>query len=175
MQTTTVPVVLMFRVEDLTNIEESERARLIALFDKLGLPHVIAESHFVISSDMQHDNAMIQKLFDVLSWCISRQLLLLSQRCTSAQMGARPSLNVPPTFIGNQVNLLRAVCGLGVHWSFFESCHGKCYCDLEGGTLKNAVRQYELNVTNRVVCVAVCPHGAPHATNAPTVGQISAK
>lgn len=31
-----------------------------------------------------------------------------------------------------------------VNWSFFESCHGKCYCDPEGGTLKNAARREEL-------------------------------
>ena len=63
-QSTIVPVVLMFRVEDLTNISEEERAKLIALFDSLGLPHIISETHFFISSDMQHDNAFIQKLFD---------------------------------------------------------------------------------------------------------------
>jgi hypothetical protein len=34
--------------------------------------------------------------------------------------------------------------GLCVNWSFFESCHGKCYCDPEGGTLQNAVRKHEL-------------------------------
>ena len=33
---------------------------------------------------------------------------------------------------------------LVVDWSFFESCHGKCYCDPEGGTLKNAARHHEL-------------------------------
>lgn len=30
------------------------------------------------------------------------------------------------------------------NWSFFESCHGKCYCDPEGGTLKNAAKKAEL-------------------------------
>lgn len=41
-------------------------------------------------------------------------------------------------------------CGLEVvHWSFFASCHGKCYCDPEGGTLKTAARQYELNLTDK--------------------------
>lgn len=34
--------------------------------------------------------------------------------------------------------------GIRTNWSFFESCHGKCYCDPEGGTLKNAARQGEL-------------------------------
>ena len=36
-----------------------------------------------------------------------------------------------------------------IDWSFFESCHGKCYCDPEGGTLKNAARQHELHVSNQ--------------------------
>lgn len=35
-----------------------------------------------------------------------------------------------------------------MNWSFFESCHGKCYCDPEGGTLKNAARQYELHISD---------------------------
>jgi hypothetical protein len=63
-QTTIVPVVLMFRVEDLTNISEERRAELIAYFDEHDLPHVISETHFVISADMQHDNAFIRKLLD---------------------------------------------------------------------------------------------------------------
>ena len=47
-----------------TGITEAERAQLIEMFDKQGLPHVVSETHYIISSDMQHDNAMIQKLLD---------------------------------------------------------------------------------------------------------------
>lgn len=36
-----------------------------------------------------------------------------------------------------------------INWTFFESCHGKCYCDPEGGTLKNAVRRYELTLSDQ--------------------------
>ena len=49
-QTTIVPVVIMLRVEDLTNIDDAEKATLIALFDELKLPHVISQTHLVISS-----------------------------------------------------------------------------------------------------------------------------
>ena len=38
-------------------------------------------------------------------------------------------------------------CGLVVHWSFFESCHGKCDCDPEGGTIKNAARRHEMRAS----------------------------
>ena len=64
MQSTVVPVVLMLHVEDLTNITSAEKTELIRMFDKMGLPHIVCETHFVISSDLQHDNAMIQKLLD---------------------------------------------------------------------------------------------------------------
>lgn len=63
-QTTIVPVVVMFRIEDLLNVSEAERQELLELFDKHALPHVVTETHFLISSDMQHDNAFIQKGFD---------------------------------------------------------------------------------------------------------------
>ena len=40
-QTTIVPVVLMFRVEDLTNITEERSTELIEYFDAHDLPHVM--------------------------------------------------------------------------------------------------------------------------------------
>lgn len=49
----------MFRVEDLTNITDAERSNLIQLFDEQNIPRVISETHFVILSDMLHDNAMV--------------------------------------------------------------------------------------------------------------------
>lgn len=63
-QTTIVPVVVMFRVEDLVNIPSSEQTELLTMFDKLRLPPVVSETHFIISPDMQHDNAFIQKALD---------------------------------------------------------------------------------------------------------------
>lgn len=63
-QTTIVPVVLMLRVEDAINIGEGEKGELIELFSKLDLPPVICETHFIISSDMQHDNPFVQKGLD---------------------------------------------------------------------------------------------------------------
>ncbi|KAL3928257.1 MAG: hypothetical protein SGPRY_002463 [Prymnesium sp.] len=61
-QTTIIPIVLMFRVEDLTNISEEERADFCRLFDELQMPLVIHETHSVISSDMMHDNARVQNV-----------------------------------------------------------------------------------------------------------------
>lgn len=40
-------------------------------------------------------------------------------------------------------------CGLKLNWSFFTSCHGKCLCDPEGGTLKNSAHHHELTLTDK--------------------------
>lgn len=39
-------------------------------------------------------------------------------------------------------------CKVPISWTFFESCHGKCYCDPEGGALKNAASRHELNIND---------------------------
>lgn len=64
-QTTIVPVVLMFQTEDVTNISPSERDELIELFSELKLPNVTTEIHYLISSEMPHDNLFVQKGLDV--------------------------------------------------------------------------------------------------------------
>ena len=63
-QSTIIPVVLMVHVEDMTNISDAEKAALITMFKEKGLPPIVCETHYVISSDTSHDNAMIQKLLD---------------------------------------------------------------------------------------------------------------
>ena len=142
-QSTIVPVVLMFRVEDLTNISEEEHEKLIALFDWLGLPHVISETHFFISSDMQHDNAFIQKLFDDLIMPYIKANTTATRDVYIRSDGCKAQFKCAANF--DWVSRQHAEgCGMYVHWSFFESCHGKCYCDPEGGTLKNAARLHEL-------------------------------
>lgn len=54
----------MFRIEDLNNVSMAEKNDLITLFDELGLPHVVSETHYIISADMQHDNAFVRKGLD---------------------------------------------------------------------------------------------------------------
>ena len=136
----------MLRVEDLTNITPTEKAKLICMFDELKLPHVISETHFVISSDMQHDNAMVQKLLDDK---IIPYLKVAVPSVTDLHLrsdGCKAQFKCAANFYW--VSKQTAVgCGLKIDWSFFESCHGKCYCDPEGGTLKNAARLHELHVS----------------------------
>lgn len=63
-QTTIVPVVVMLRVEDVTNIPERGKNDLLELFGRLSLPHVKSKTHYLLSSDMQHDSAFVLKGLD---------------------------------------------------------------------------------------------------------------
>ena len=194
-QTTIVPVVLMFRVEDLTNITDERRAELIAYFDAHELPHVISETHFGISADMQHDSAFIHKLLDdhILPYvkAVAPTVTTVHARSDGCKAQfkcaahfdwvsryapcralhpatplplphtvTRPLPRAPPRSLLCYPHTLPSLpslryawvcrqskegCGLIVNWSFFESCHGKCFCDPEGGTLKNAARRWELH------------------------------
>ena len=173
-QTTIVPVVLMFRIEDLTNITEERRTELIAYFDAHNLPHVVSETHFIISADMQHDNAFIRKALDdfIMPYIkrVAPTVTMLHGRsdgckaqfkCAShfdwvsrqSKEGCRLGFTEPPAPDAPPPQPLQPApsppppptakgC---VNWSFFESCHGKCYCDPEGGTLKNAARRFEMS------------------------------
>ena len=146
-QTTIIPVVVMVNVEDLTNISEDERTVLIALFDQLSLPHVISETHYIISSDMQHDNAMIQKLLDDFIMPYIKANCPTVTEVHIRSDGCKAQFKCAANFMWVSRQKVDG-CGLRINWSFFESCHGKCYCDPEGGTLKNAARHHELNIEN---------------------------
>lgn len=63
-QTTIVPVVLMLRVDDLANISTEAKSELLKLLEDCEQPPVVSETHYLISSDMNHDNAFIQKGLD---------------------------------------------------------------------------------------------------------------
>lgn len=60
-QTTIVLVVMINLVEDFDNINQSEKDRLLQLFDELQLPRDVSQTHYIISSDMMHSNPFIQK------------------------------------------------------------------------------------------------------------------
>ena len=133
----------MLHVEDLTNITPAEKTELIRMFDKMGLPHIVCETHFVISADLQHDNAMIQKLLDdkIIPYILQNAPSVTSLHVRSDGCKAQFKCAANFMWVSRQSS---EGCGLVVDWSFFESCHGKCYCDPEGGTLKNAARRHEL-------------------------------
>ena len=139
----------MFHVEDLTNITEEELPELIEMFDKQGLPHIVSETHYVISSDMQHDNAMVQKLLDDFIFPYIKRVAPSVTHIHGRSDGCKAQFKCAAHFDWCSRQKAEG-SGITIDWSFFESCHGKCYCDPEGGALKNAARLHELHISNPV-------------------------
>ena len=59
-QTTLYLMVARVRVDDLNNTPPEEKEKLHEMFDKEGPPHVVTETHCVISEDLVHDHAAVQ-------------------------------------------------------------------------------------------------------------------
>lgn len=123
-QTTIVPAVLMFRVEDITNIAEERRAELLTYFDANELPRVISETHFVISADLQHDNAFIRKVFDDFITPYIKRVAPAVKTLHGRSDGCKAQFKCASHFdwISRQS---KEGSGLIINWSFFASCHGK--------------------------------------------------
>jgi hypothetical protein len=66
-------VVLRVRVEDLGNINEEERAKLLNHFQSLNVPPVIRESHFYITADKDKDQGQVQYILtDIANYLRAR-------------------------------------------------------------------------------------------------------
>ena len=146
-QTTILPVVLRFRIEDMTVDDASftaeRKAELLKFYEEKELPPVIVETHYIISNDMQHDNAFVQKALDDF---IAPYIQCLAPSVTNLYVrsdGCKAQFKCAEAFDWTS-RQSKEGCGLKVAWSFFESCHGKCDCDPEGGVLKNAARNQEM-------------------------------
>lgn len=133
-QTTIVPIVVMFRVEDLKNISEERRTELLSYFTTNDLPSVISETHFVISADMQHDNAFIRKALDDFIMPYIKNVAPAVRTLHGRSDGCKAQFKCASHFdwVSRQS---KEGCGLVVNWSFFTSCHGKVSIDIDASPL----------------------------------------
>jgi hypothetical protein len=53
-QCTLFGIIVGRHLENISNISDAERKALMELFDEQGLPHIITESHLIISPDTTH-------------------------------------------------------------------------------------------------------------------------
>ena len=145
-QSTILPFCIRYRIEDLlTNsmFTAERKTALLKFCSENDLPSVIAETHFVISNDMQHDNAFVQKALDDYITPHIKSVAPSVKNLYVRSDGCKAQFKCAEAFDWTS-RQSKEGCGLKVAWSFFESCHGKCDCDPEGGTLKNAARNQEL-------------------------------
>lgn len=105
---------------------------------------VVSETHFVVSSDMQHDNAMVHKVFDdfVVPFLKKNTPSVTDLRIRSDGCIALLQCEANFHWIFSQI-VQRS--GFKVTWSFFASSHGKYYCDPEGGALKHTASHASRN------------------------------
>lgn len=82
---------------------------------------------------MQHDNAMIQKLLDNFILPYIKKVAPTVAHVYVRSDGCKAQFKCANNFFWVSRQKVEG-CGLTIHWSFFESCHDKCYCDPEGGT-----------------------------------------
>ena len=152
-QSTILPVVLRFRIEDMltspTFTAERKAELLKYCFDN-NVPSVLVETHYIISNDMQHDAAFVRKALDDFITPYIKSIAPTATKLYVRSDGCKAQFKCAEAFDWTS-RQSKEGCGLKVTWSFFESCHGKCDCDPEGGTLKNSARNQELRSTEHVM------------------------
>ena len=136
-------LVASFHVEDCENISAGEKAKLIKMCDENDLPHILTETHIVISPDTQHGFAMVQHFHQEIITKYLKKNMPSIARCFCRSDGCRSQYKGRHHF--GFISSHGIAEGITTTWSWFCSCHGKCLCDPEGGTCKNAALRFETN------------------------------
>eukprot|EP00732_Lithocolla_globosa_P000920 Lithocolla_globosa_v1_NODE_366_length_4288_cov_54.588944.p1 type:complete len:700 gc:universal NODE_366_length_4288_cov_54.588944:3111-1012(-) len=139
------PMVLELHLDDVTNIDPEEKAKLRKLFDAHGLPHVITEAHIVVSPDLNHNVATIihanEKILEPYLEAYVPSLHTLHDRSD----GCRNQYKQAKFFLWlSRRSAEGCICR---DWSFFCSCHGKAKSDPVGGGVKTHAKRRELEST----------------------------
>jgi hypothetical protein len=195
-------VVIYLHVEDLGNISNEEKQKLLDFFHGLGKRPVVRETHFFITQDVEiKDQGGVQHVLRfIMEYVQGRGKWARANECASCgvslPVASDACNNKCPTcggianffeqehldpfekedrqyYQGNGapapgmvfqwvkafsdgssqqfmnatflffLSLFSMLFGICVVWNWFCSCHGKCVCDPEGGSLKAAADAYE--------------------------------
>ena len=133
-------VVLRFHLDDVHHIPEKEKALLHEAFSAAGTPPIIVETHAFVSPDLTHDHHFVQHVNDkyILSYV---QSIGRFHTHYARSDGCRAQFKDKEMV--KWISSRHDETGVRMDWSFFCSCHGKCDCDGEGGSIKNAADNYE--------------------------------
>jgi hypothetical protein len=129
-------------------ITDAERAILEQMFKDLDEPAILTISHIVISSDLIHDEAMVQHCNDVI--LIPWMEKIKASGVTWVRHHARSDGCKKQFKDGTQflwISKCHERTGIHLEWNFFCSCHGKDISDPECGTCKIYARKRELEHT----------------------------
>jgi hypothetical protein len=199
-------VVLYMHVEDLGNISDGERQKLLDFFHRQGKRPVVRETHYFITQDVEiKDQGGVQHVLRSIveylqgrgKWARPDECAACGASLPATREESRPTTNKCPICEGTAsyfdqedldpsekrdrqyyqgngapargvvflwlkafsdgasqqfmcatflffLSLFSVLFGMCVVWNWFCSCHGKCVCDPEGGSLKAAASAYEL-------------------------------
>lgn len=152
-------VVLRFHLDDVNHIPAAEKAELRAAFAAANLTPIIVETHAFVSSDRTHDNAFVKHINDAFITPYVQSIGNFHTHYARSD-GCKGQYKQAAHFKWIEESYDRT--GIRTDWSFFCSCHGKCDCDGEGGSIKNAADNYENHGAQAGIRVE---HKLPDATS----------
>lgn len=133
-------VVIRYHLDDAARMPEEEKERLHKAFAEASLLPIMVETLAFVSADRTHDNAFVRHVNDV--YVLPHMQSIGSFHTHYARSdGCKAQFKCATHF--DWISSRKVEVGVRTDWSFFCSCHGKCDCDPEGGSIKTAAANYE--------------------------------
>jgi len=154
------PIVLSFDARDLNDAffkkyaraedGATEKARILSGFEKLQLRPIITFTIIITSPDTKKDFAFVKHVDETILLPFIREIGVDGPQTFTCHYvrsdGCKGQFKCKDPFWW--MSQYKRVHKMHLDWSYFCSCHGKCWCDPEGGTAKNAARRHELKATH---------------------------
>ena len=152
---------LRIRVEDLSDeyLGPGEKAKLLALFEKLGKPPIVLIAHIIVSEDLHHDAAFVQHVNtkiipEWLAKVVAPGVRINKRRkCSDGAPNQYKYADIV-LWISKQKEAGRPA----IEWMYRGTAHGKDDSDPELGVHKNAADRYQLRAGEGEVAKLFTPH-----------------
>ena len=133
-------VVVRYHLDDATKLPDEVRDELRATYASVDRPPIIVETLAFVSADRKHDNAFVRHVNDRYVVPYMQSIGDFSTHYARSD-GCKSQFKCAMHF--DWVSRRQSETGMRTDWSFFCSCHGKCDCDPEGGSIKSAAANWE--------------------------------
>ena len=133
-------VVVRYHLDDATRLPPAVVAELREAYESAGIPPIIVETLAIVSADLKHDNAFVRHVNECYVLPYMQSIGDFGTHYARSD-GCKAQFKYATHF--EWVSRQKIETGVQMDWSFFCSCHGKCDCDPEGGSIKNAAGNWE--------------------------------
>ena len=138
-------VMAYIRVEDLLNVDDEEKKKIMAHLQKHKKPLVIREAHMFVSPDLTHDNAFVQHVNDKVMMPHYKNNVKGFRKQITASDGAPTQFKL--SCHAHWMSTCHVKHGVHRDWIFRGTAHGKDDMDPELGTHKNAADRHQLKAS----------------------------